>query len=303
VACTYKDIYESSDSNEVQYKYVNQPPTENALVDQAISANTLITLDGSRFTDPDGTLASYKLTQTAGSSVTLANATGAKPSFTAPNVATLSTMDFKLTVSDPEGLSPIDIYQVALLPVTIQDSDDDGLSDEDEKQYGTDPNNSDIDGDGFSDGDELNAGTDPVGEDSTPDSDNPITDIEVIIDNGAKRTTSIGNWRLSAGPAYHESQPVYSNKSEATYTYEKQIIGTYDVALCWTYYNNRCPSIPVEIYDCNQLVDTVHIDQLKNDAQWNSLGFYDFTSTKKIVFLSEGGCTTNADAVKLFTDK
>ena len=42
------------------------------------------------------------------------------------------------------------------------DSDQDGLSDEEEKMYGTDPYNADTDGDGYTDGAEVRAGYDPL---------------------------------------------------------------------------------------------------------------------------------------------
>lgn len=42
------------------------------------------------------------------------------------------------------------------------DSDQDGLSDDEEKTYGTDPNNRDTDGDGYSDGAEVKSGYDPT---------------------------------------------------------------------------------------------------------------------------------------------
>ncbi len=42
------------------------------------------------------------------------------------------------------------------------DSDQDGLSDEEEKGYGTDPGNRDTDGDGYSDGAEVKSGYDPL---------------------------------------------------------------------------------------------------------------------------------------------
>jgi hypothetical protein len=42
------------------------------------------------------------------------------------------------------------------------DSDQDGLSDNEEKTYGTDPNNRDTDGDGYSDGTEVKSGYDPL---------------------------------------------------------------------------------------------------------------------------------------------
>ncbi|MEA3450171.1 MAG: hypothetical protein U9Q85_04355 [Patescibacteria group bacterium] len=46
------------------------------------------------------------------------------------------------------------------------DSDNDGLGDVEEREYGTDINNSDTDGDGFLDGDEVDGGYDPLGEGS-----------------------------------------------------------------------------------------------------------------------------------------
>ncbi len=42
------------------------------------------------------------------------------------------------------------------------DSDQDGLSDDEEKSYGTDPNKMDTDGDGYSDGSEIQSGYDPL---------------------------------------------------------------------------------------------------------------------------------------------
>ncbi len=44
------------------------------------------------------------------------------------------------------------------------DSDDDGLTDAEEAQYGTDANNPDSDGDGYLDGDEVKNGYNPMGE-------------------------------------------------------------------------------------------------------------------------------------------
>ena len=49
------------------------------------------------------------------------------------------------------------------------DSDEDGLSDAEEAEAGTDPNNGDSDGDGLSDGNEIEAGADPNNADSDND--------------------------------------------------------------------------------------------------------------------------------------
>jgi uncharacterized protein affecting Mg2+/Co2+ transport/uncharacterized protein (DUF2141 family) len=170
VARAFKGTDQSGDSNEVEYKVVvNQPPQANAGSDQAVSANSQVTLDGSASTDPEGPIAAYQWRQTTGPAVTLANAAGAHPTFTAPNVASTSTIGFNLTVSDTEGLTATDTCQVTVLPVAPLDSDNDGLTDTDETTlYGTNPNNPDTDGDGIPDGQEVSNGTDPTVANSTP---------------------------------------------------------------------------------------------------------------------------------------
>ena len=49
------------------------------------------------------------------------------------------------------------------------DSDEDGLSDAEESELGTDPNNADSDGDGLSDGVEVELGTSPTSADTDGD--------------------------------------------------------------------------------------------------------------------------------------
>ncbi|MFA6533932.1 MAG: hypothetical protein WCT37_02035 [Patescibacteria group bacterium] len=48
-------------------------------------------------------------------------------------------------------------------PVLGPDADNDGLSDSEEKFYGTDKNNPDTDGDGYKDGEEVQKGYNPLG--------------------------------------------------------------------------------------------------------------------------------------------
>ncbi|TYL54989.1 Stk1 family PASTA domain-containing Ser/Thr kinase [Nocardioides sp. BGMRC 2183] len=53
--------------------------------------------------------------------------------------------------------------------VEPKDNDDDGLTNDEEKDLGTKPGNPDTDGDGLDDGDEVDAGTDPLNADSDGD--------------------------------------------------------------------------------------------------------------------------------------
>ena len=63
-----------------------------------------------------------------------------------------------------------EIYIWVSTYVAPKDSDNDGLPDDEEKQYGTNPHNPDTDGDGLSDGDEVNKyHTDPLVADSDGD--------------------------------------------------------------------------------------------------------------------------------------
>jgi hypothetical protein len=79
----------------------NQEPTANAGSDQTVNEGDTVSLDGSGSSDPDGTVESYSWTQTAGTQVTLDDASSATPSFTAPDVgADGETLTLELTVTD-----------------------------------------------------------------------------------------------------------------------------------------------------------------------------------------------------------
>jgi hypothetical protein len=88
----------------------NKAPTANAGPDQTVAEGDTVTLDGSNSSDPDDGIASYLWTQTAGTSVTLSNATVAKPTFTSPADlgAAGESLTFQLTVTDNGGLQSTD---------------------------------------------------------------------------------------------------------------------------------------------------------------------------------------------------
>ncbi len=81
----------------------NRAPVAHAGADQTVAENTVVSLDGSLSSDPDtGDTLTYAWTQTSGPAVTLDNAGGAAPTFTAPDVAagTPEALVFELSVSD-----------------------------------------------------------------------------------------------------------------------------------------------------------------------------------------------------------
>ena len=65
---------------------------------------------------------------------------------------------------------------------------------------------------------------------------------DIIVDNGDPGTFSTGTWLPSYGANYYGSRSEYSNGANATYSFEADLNGTYEVSLWWTYYNNRCTS-------------------------------------------------------------
>src|SRR5688572_13714997 len=82
----------------------NVSPTANAGTAQTVTTGSTVTLNGSLSSDPDGSVASYAWTQTAGTpTVVLANATTSQPTFPAPTVAASTTLTFSLTVTDNLG--------------------------------------------------------------------------------------------------------------------------------------------------------------------------------------------------------
>lgn len=88
-------------------------PVANAGVDTSIDERTPTTLAGSG-TDADGTIASFAWVQTAGPTVTLADAGIADPAFDTPTVDQETMLVFELTVTDDDGATNSDTTTVTV---------------------------------------------------------------------------------------------------------------------------------------------------------------------------------------------
>ena len=107
-----------SSNNDGPDEVQNQAPTAVAGNDITVDEQTEVTLTGSG-TDTDGTIASYSWTQTAGSTVTLANASSASATFSAPDISETEQLTFQLTVTDNDGATASDSVNVTVNPISI----------------------------------------------------------------------------------------------------------------------------------------------------------------------------------------
>jgi hypothetical protein len=110
----------------------NIAPVANAGADQTVSANTEVTLDGSKSSDEDGKLVSYKWEQTDGPKVDIKDSDKAKTSFNAPSLSEDSKLVFKLTVIDDQDASDSDDVAIEVTSGTESESNEDESNTESE---------------------------------------------------------------------------------------------------------------------------------------------------------------------------
>ncbi len=87
-----------TDTVTITVRHVNRAPDADAGADKAASERTLVTLDGSASSDPDGDTITYSWTAPAG--ITLSDAAAQSPTFTAPDVTSDTGYTFTLNVTD-----------------------------------------------------------------------------------------------------------------------------------------------------------------------------------------------------------
>jgi len=98
---------------------VNEPPVARAGADQSVASGSLVTLNGSGSTDPNGDSLTFAWTQTVGSPVSLTGAVTVQPTFIAPSVTANTLLTFQLTVSDGKGETASDTVNVTVTPEQV----------------------------------------------------------------------------------------------------------------------------------------------------------------------------------------
>lgn len=118
--------------------------------------------------------------------------------------------------TDGDGLSDWEENELGTDP-NDPDSDDDGLTDFEEVEWGIDPNNPDSDGDGTTDGGENDGGTDPNDPNDTPEAEWLILtgDLEEDAVKSRNRTVTIpaGETRLAVVFVASDEYPDYTGDS------------------------------------------------------------------------------------------
>ena len=93
----------STADTSVLIRHVNLPPIAAAGPSQIVNESKTVTLNGTKSSDPDGTIHSYIWIQTAGPKINLTSSNTATPSFVAPRVLADTTLTFNLKVTDNQG--------------------------------------------------------------------------------------------------------------------------------------------------------------------------------------------------------
>jgi hypothetical protein len=112
---------------------------------------------------------------------------------TLAGVSTAAAVAYAQTLSSPASAAPAARGQHGLIgswqSYPVADSDNDGLSDDEEEDLGTDPDDADSDDDGINDGDEVDCGSDPNDPNSVCDDSEPGTLPNTGVGDGDDRSS------------------------------------------------------------------------------------------------------------------
>lgn len=97
----------------VTWNQTSSAPVAYAGANKTVNEKVSVTLNATA-TDPDNDIETYSWTQIGTPSVNLSNANSKDATFTAPDVSTLTTLTFRVTVTDAEDNSDTDDVQVTI---------------------------------------------------------------------------------------------------------------------------------------------------------------------------------------------
>ncbi len=105
---------QSQDECIVNVTWQNMPPVADAGADQQATAGDTVSLDGTASSDGDDGIRSYRWKQIGGMPVSLQDTSASATTFSAPDVAEETTLEFELTVTDSGGLQSVDHCKVVV---------------------------------------------------------------------------------------------------------------------------------------------------------------------------------------------
>ncbi|KFE62096.1 myxosortase-dependent M36 family metallopeptidase [Hyalangium minutum] len=108
----------ATDTVSITVKKFNRRPEAKASTAAETNEGTAVTLDASESTDPDEDALTYTWVQTGGPAVQLEGSNTSKPTFTAPQVSSDTTLSFNLVVTDADGAKS-DVVSVSIKVVNV----------------------------------------------------------------------------------------------------------------------------------------------------------------------------------------